>query len=100
MLLKRIHSLVDQPREYITFKASRAVRNVFENSTAKDINTCVYESGGVDRVLFHEGNHAAVAVHVDCSISFCVLNKPHRYAYQSSVFAMKANQLAKIDLNK
>ncbi len=77
-LLLGIHSLIEQPRKYISFQAGRPFRNTLQNSLGKNVNSTIHQSRRIAARLLRKAADPATAIHVHRSISTCV-----RYAKDS-----------------
>ena len=100
MLLERIHTMLQEPREYILFKAGWSLRNVLEDSAVENIHTTIYQGWNLDSIFLVEANDAMISIHFDGSVTRCIGNSPYRHADHSAMLPMKAQELTEIEFEK
>jgi hypothetical protein len=64
VLLERIHSLIEQLREDVSFQAGWLFRDVLQNRMVKDVNAAIHQSGYIAGRLFRKASHSAGRIHV------------------------------------
>ena len=90
MLLERIHTMLQEPREYILFKAGWSLRNVLEDSAVENIHAAIYQGSKRGSIFLAEANDPMISIHFNGSVTRCVGNSPYRHADHSAMLAMKA----------
>jgi hypothetical protein len=100
MLLERVHTMLEESRKYILFKAGRPIRNVLEDGAVENIHTTIYQGWLWDSIFLAEANDPMIGIHFDPSVTRCVGDSPYCHANHSAMLAMKAQELTEIEFKK
>src|SRR5271154_1034807 len=100
LLFQGIDSLSQQLWKDITLQTGRSLWNVFENSSAEDINSRVDQSFRIRIGLLGETSHQSIGSHLDCPVSHLIPGSKHGHACDAARLSMEANQLPEIHFHE